>query len=176
MTTYRYYRWDGSQQVFSMDADDLMNSIADDILDHGDPERALRSLFQRGVDDNQGQHAPGLRDLLERLRQQRQQQLERYNLDSLMDDIKEQLQDVIDTERRGIERRLQDAERQLQEAGEDADHLQAPMQMLQDRAQRNTDTLDSLPNSPGGQIQQLQEYDFHGPGGEGQVQRTAGRA
>ena len=31
-----------------MDADDLMNSIADDILEHGDPERALRSLFQRG--------------------------------------------------------------------------------------------------------------------------------
>ena len=44
MTTYRYYRWDGSQQVFNMDADDLMNSIADDILEHGDPERALRSL------------------------------------------------------------------------------------------------------------------------------------
>ena len=38
--------------------------------------------------------------------------------------------------------------------------LQAPMQMLQDRAQRNTDSLDSLPQSPGGQIQQLQEYDF----------------
>ena len=103
MTTYRYYRWDGSQQVFNMDADDLMNSIADDILEHGDPERALRSLFQRGIDDNQGQHAPGLRDLLERLRQQRQQQLERYNLDSVMDDIKEKLQDVIDTERKGIE-------------------------------------------------------------------------
>ena len=160
MTTFRYYRWDGSQQVFSMDADDLMNSIADDILEHGDPNRALRSLLQRGVDDEQGQHAPGLRDLLERLRQQRQQQLERYNLDSVMDDIKEKLQDVIDTERQGIERRLQDAERQLQEAGDDAEHLQAPMQMLQDRAQRNTDSLDSLPQSPGGQIQQLQEYDF----------------
>ena len=160
MTTYRYYRWDGSQQVFNMDADDLMNSIADDILEHGDPERALRSLFQRGIDDNQGQHAPGLRDLLERLRQQRQQQLERYNLDSVMDDIKEKLQDVIDTERKGIEDRLQDAEQQLQEAGDAADHLQAPMQMLQDRAQRNTDALDSLPESPGGQIQQLQDYDF----------------
>ena len=73
------------------------------------------------------------------------------------------MQDVIDTERRGIERRLQDAERQLQEAGDDAEHLQAPMQMLQDRAQRNTDTLDSLPNSPGGQIQQLQDYDFMDP-------------
>ena len=163
MTTYRYYRWDGSQQVFSMDADDLMNSIADDILEHGDPERALRSLFQRGIDDDQGQHAPGLRDLLDRLRQQRQQQLERYNLDSVMDDIKEQLQDVIDTERKGIERRLQDAERQLQEAGDAAEHLRSPMQMLQDRAQRNTDTLDSLPNSPGGQIQQLQDYDFMDP-------------
>ena len=112
---------------------------------------------------NRGSTHPGLRDLLDRLRQQRQQQLERYNLDSLMDDIKEQLQEVIDTERRGIERRLQDAEQQMQEAGEDADHLQAPMQMLQERAQRNTDTLDSLPNSPGGQIQQLQDYDFMDP-------------
>ena len=120
MTTFKYYRWDGSQQIFDVDADDLFNSIADDILEHGDPNRALRSLFQRGVQDEQGQRSPGLRDLMERLRQQRQQQLERYNLDSVMDDVRERLQDVLDTERKGIERRMDEAKQQMQAAGDDA--------------------------------------------------------
>ena len=163
MTTFRYYRWDGSQRIFDVDADDLFNSIADDILEHGDPNRALRSLFQRGVQDEQGQRSPGLRDLMERLRQQRQQQLERYNLDSVMDDVRERLQDVLDTERAGIERRLDEARRQLQAPGEDAEHLQAPMRMLEDRAQRNTDALDALPESASGKIRELQEYDFMDP-------------
>lgn len=163
MTTFKYYRWDGSQRIFDVDADDLFNSIADDILEHGDPNRALRSLFQRGVDYGQGQQSPGLRDLMERLRQQRQQQLERYNLDSVMDDVRERLQDVLDTERGGIERRLDEARRQMQAAGDDAEHLQAAMGMLEDRAQRNTDALDALPQSAGGKIRELQEYDFMDP-------------
>ena len=163
MTTFRYYRWDGSQHIFDVDADDLFNSITDDILEHGDPNRALRSLFQRGVEDSQGQQTPGLRDLMERLRRQRRQQLERYNLDSAMDDVKERLQDVIDTERRGIERRLDDARRQLQDAGDDAEHLQAPMRMLEERAQRSAETLDTLPESAGGKVRQLQDYDFMDP-------------
>lgn len=163
MTTFRYYRWDGSQRIFDVDADDLFNSIADDILEHGDPNRALRSLFQRGVDAGQGQQSPGLRDLMERLRQQRQRQLERYNLDSVMDDVRERLQDVLDTERGGIERRLDEARRQMQEAGDDAEHLQAAMGMLEERAQRNTDALDALPQSAGGKIRELQEYDFMDP-------------
>ena len=163
MTTFRYYRWDGSQQIFDVDADDLFNSIADDILEHGDPNRALRSLFQRGVEDGQGQQSPGLRDLMERLRQQRQRQLERYNLDSVMDDVRQRLQDVLDTERGGIERRLDEARRQMQEAGEDAEHLQAAMGMLEERARRNTEALDALPESAGGKIRELQEYDFMDP-------------
>ena len=163
MTTFRYYRWDGSQRIFDVDADDLFNSIADDILEHGDPNRALRSLFQRGVEDGQGQQSPGLRDLMERLRQQRQRQLERYNLDSVMDDVRERLQDVLDTERGGIERRLDEARRQMQAAGEDAEHLQAAMGMLEDRARRNTEALDALPKSAGGKIRELQEYDFMDP-------------
>ena len=46
---------------------------------------------------------PGLRDLLDRLREQRQQQLQRYDLGSIMDDIKQQLEQVLQTERGGIE-------------------------------------------------------------------------
>ena len=111
MPTYRYSQWDGTQQVFDLDAEDVLESLSDDILAYGDVNRALRSLLQRGLRDDKGQRVEGLKDLMDRLRQQRQQQLERYNLDSLVDDLKEQLQEVLDTERKGIERRLQEARR-----------------------------------------------------------------
>ncbi|MCH8868216.1 MAG: VWA domain-containing protein, partial [Chloroflexi bacterium] len=163
MTTYRYSRWDGSQQIFGIDEDDVMDSLADDMLSNGDLNRALRNLMQRGVRDENGQQMPGLRDLQERLRKQRQQQLDRYNMDSVMDELKEKLKEVIDTERRGIDERLKEARRQLEEAGDSGEHLQGPMQMLEDRAERNKEKLDSLPDSMGGQIQELQDYDFMDP-------------
>ena len=50
---------------------------------------------------------------MERLKRQRQQLLERYNLESLIDDLHERLRDVIDTELKGIDRRLEQARRQL---------------------------------------------------------------
>ena len=163
MTTYRYSRWDGSQKIFGIDEDDIMDSLADDILSNGDLNRALRHLMHRGLQDQHGRQMPGLRDLQERLRKQRQQQLDRYNMDSVMDELKEKLKEVIDTERRGIDERLKEARRQLEEAGDSGEHLQGPMQMLEDRAERNKEKLDSLPDSMGGQIQELQDYDFMDP-------------
>ena len=163
MGTYRYSRWDGSQQVVDVDEEDIMDSLSDDILEHGDVNRALRNLFQRGMQNQQGERIGGLRDLMERLRQQRQQQLERYNLDSLMDGLKEQLQDVIDTERSGIDRRLDEARRDLDEAGAQAEHLQGPMRLLEERAERSKETLDNLPKGLGGAIKELSDYDFMDP-------------
>ena len=49
MATYRYSRWDDTQQVFRLDEDDLLESLSDDILAHGDIDRALRNLFRRGT-------------------------------------------------------------------------------------------------------------------------------
>ena len=163
MPTFRYSRWDGSQQVFDLDGEDVMESLSDDILAQGDLNRALRSLLQRDLRDEQGQRVHGLRDLMERVRQQRQQQLERYNLDSLMDDLKERLQDVVDTERQGVQRRLEEARQQLAEAGDQAEQLQSPMRLLEERAQRARETLDNLPESVGGAIRELSDYDFMDP-------------
>jgi len=163
MTLYKYSRWDGSQHVFNFDEDDLMESLSEDILAHGDLNRALRNMFQRGVQDDQGERIGGLRDLLDRLKQQRQQQLERYNLESLMDDLKERVKDVIDTERAGIDKRLQEARDQLDAAGDDSEHLQAPMKLLEDRAEQSKEKLDMLPDSVGGQIKELSDYDFMDP-------------
>ena len=36
MTSYRYSRWDGSQQPFAPDGDELFDKLADSIFDSGD--------------------------------------------------------------------------------------------------------------------------------------------
>ena len=164
MATYKYSRWDGTQQVFEIDEDSLLESLSDDILGHGDVSYALRSLFQRGIrEDDRGQRIEGLRDLMERLKRQRQQLLERYNLESLVDDLHERLRDVIDTELKGIDRRLEEAGRQLAEAAEQADHLQSAMGLLEQRATQSKETLDNLPQSTAGAIRELGQYDFMDP-------------
>ena len=109
MTSYRYSQWDGTQQVYGPDEDDILEALSDDIMAHGDIDRALRNLFRQGMTDERGERVHGLRELRDRLQQMRQQRLERFNLDSLMDDLKERVQDIIDTERSGIERRLREA-------------------------------------------------------------------
>ena len=164
MATFRYSRWDGSQQVFGLHEDELLESLSDDILAHGDIDRALRSLFQRGTTgEGRQERIEGLRDLLDRLRQQRKEQLERHKLDSLMDDIKERLEDVVETERSGIDTRIQEARQKLAEAGEQAGDLMPSMRVLEDRASRNRDALDELPESVPGAVKALQDYDFLDP-------------
>src|SRR2546430_2299563 len=68
----RYSRWDGSQAVPDLDADDLLSAMADDLMLDGDPWRALRRLFQQGLQHPDGQRTPGLQDLLKDLRRLRE--------------------------------------------------------------------------------------------------------
>src|SRR3989442_10093828 len=98
----RYSRWDGSQAVPDLDADDLLSAMSDDLMLDGDPWRALRRLFQQGLQHPAGQRTPGLQDLLKQLRQQRQQRLDRYDLGGALEGIKKKLAQVIPTERQGI--------------------------------------------------------------------------
>lgn len=107
MHLYRYTRWDGTQQIEPFSADDVMEHLADSILNERDLWSAMRDMMQRGAEFRSGRRMAGLRDLLDRMRQRRQEQLGRYNLGSAMDDIKEQLEQVLNTEREGINHRLQ---------------------------------------------------------------------
>src|SRR5438445_274981 len=136
----RSSRWDGSQAVPDLDADDLLSAMSDDLMLDGDPWRALRRLFQQGLQHPAGQRTPGLQDLLKQLRQQRQQRLDRYDLGGALEDIKKKLAEVIQTEREGIKDRL---------AGTSAE--------------QNLAELYKLPPDPGGQIRELQTYDFVDP-------------
>src|SRR5439155_1164995 len=51
---FRYSRWDGTQQLADLDADDLLAAMSDDLMSDGDLWNALRRMFQRGVQNQQG--------------------------------------------------------------------------------------------------------------------------
>ena len=152
--------WDGSQHPFDLDEDDILEALSEDIMNHGDVNRAMRNLMRQGMSGDGGQRITGLRDLRERLQRMREQQLQRYNLESAMDDIAERVQDVIDTERAGIERRLTEARDELAQAGDAADFLQNAMDIMENRARDNLEKLDLLPDSPAGRVRELSDYDF----------------
>ena len=156
---HRYSRWDGSQHLPDFDADDVLEQMVDDVLFDGDPRRALQRMMRDGLRMPQGRRQPGLKDLLDRLRQRRQQQLERYDLGSSLDDIRRKLEQIVQTERQGIDRRMT-------EAREGAQKGQVPpstLQKFEQLAQRNRGELDRLPPDPAGRIRELQSYDFVDP-------------
>jgi uncharacterized protein with von Willebrand factor type A (vWA) domain len=111
---YQYSRWDGTQQLLGMDADDLMEALADDYLRDGNLRQTMERLMREGFQTKDGQRLMGLREMLDRLKQQRQQRLDRYNMSSVMQDIEKQLEQIKEMERAGIQRRLDQAGRQQQ--------------------------------------------------------------
>src|SRR5437016_12110895 len=106
---FSYSRWDGTQVGFELDADDVLSEITDDLLYHGDLNAALRRLMQSGFRDHNGERLAGMRELLERLRRRRKDELERYDLGGVYDDIAQELRDVIDMERAGIDDLVEEA-------------------------------------------------------------------
>jgi uncharacterized protein with von Willebrand factor type A (vWA) domain len=204
---YRYYEWDGTQEIPALEADELLESLTDDLMNFGDLQHALRNLLQRGMRNPLGQRLQGLRDLLQQLRQQRRQTLDQYNLSSVFEDIRKRLDEILEMEKRTLDRRLEEAQRQLgEEAGQAQQEAPAPgaegqqepeaaakgesapggvegsqeageapsqgdgagtdrqfAEMLRNIVQRKQNFLDKLPPDAGGQVKELQNYEFMDP-------------
>lgn len=184
---FRYSRWDGSQRLDDLDAEDILDALSDDYLKHGSLRRALERMMRDGFKSRDGSQRMGMRELMERVRERRQQKMERYNLDGVMDNIAEKLEQIKQHEREGIQRRLDEqlggsqsdqqpnneqGEQQGQQgqqgeqgqqgsAGESSGGEQDEFRrMLEGIANKKLQYLDQLPQDPGGQIQKLSEYEF----------------
>jgi uncharacterized protein with von Willebrand factor type A (vWA) domain len=104
---YGYTRWDGTQRIEGLDADDILNALSDEYLEEGNLQQALRRLMQEGIRTEDGRRSMGLRELMERMRNMRSEQLNRYNMASgVMDDLREKLEEIKNLEREGIQSRL----------------------------------------------------------------------
>ncbi len=116
---YRYSEWDGTQAIPELDASEILDSLSDDLMNFGDLQHALRNLMQRGMRNQQGDRTQGLRDLLQQLRQERRQRLDQYDLGGVMDNIRQQLEEILDLERQTLQDRI--GEQDQQPGGEAGD-------------------------------------------------------
>jgi uncharacterized protein with von Willebrand factor type A (vWA) domain len=150
---FRYSRWDGSQNLDLLDADDVLDALSDDLMSYGDLNAALQRLYRWGAGD-----MPGLEQLLRQLRERRERELSRYDLDSTVEAIREQLQDVIDTERTGIDRKVGEAPPERRK-------------LMEKLAKQRRNQLDRIPDDLGGRMKGLRQYEFMDEGAREKFER-----
>ncbi|HYH11777.1 MAG TPA: VWA domain-containing protein [Thermomicrobiales bacterium] len=148
-TSYLYTKWDGSEDA-SLDPDDLFDAMSEDLLRDGNMENAMRRAFRWGYRNPDGTPREGLRDLIDRLRKQRQEMLDRYDFDSVLGDIGERLQDIVDRERATLDERLG------QQPDDATGDQSGPRQFLENKRNK----LDSIPDNVSSRLTELQDYDF----------------
>ena len=148
---FTYSKWDGTQKGFELDADSLLDELTDELLYHGDVNAALRRMMQQGMQDRNGERVQGLREMMERLRERRQEMLDRGDLGGVFKEISDALDDVVDEERHAID----NATRAAENSGDErrAEHARAA---VEDRNFR----LDMLPDDLAGKVRELSAYDF----------------
>jgi uncharacterized protein with von Willebrand factor type A (vWA) domain len=151
MGRFRYSRWDGTQVGFDLDADAILSEITDDLVHHGDVNAALRRLMQQGFQDRDGRQVQGMREILDRLRKERQERLDQHDLGGVFGEIAEALAEVVDKERAGIE----DLRREARESGDDRRR-----EITDQVADERSVELDLLPPDLAGQVRALQNYEF----------------
>jgi len=148
---YDYRKWDGSQASAADDADAVLEQLTDDLLANGDLQEALQRMLNRGWQNPDGSQVEGLRDLLDRLRAEREELLEQGDLGGAFSEIAEELQDVLREERLGIER----LESEARDSGD-----QRRQEVTDQVAAERRMQLDLLPNDLSGQVRSLQQYEF----------------
>ena len=148
---FRYSPWDGTQTGFELDALDVMEQLTDDLLYHGDLNSALRRMIQQGFEDRNGERIQGLREMLDELRDQRRDILERYDLGGVYDDIANELNEVVGQER-------DELQRQLDAARESGDARRS--ELTEESAAGRNMELDMLPPDLAGKVKGLDAYEF----------------
>ncbi len=172
---YGYSRWDGTQRIEGLDADDILDALSDEYIEDGNLQQALRRLMQDGMRSDDGKRTMGLRELMERMRNQRNQQLNRYNMASgVMDDLREKLEEIKSLERAGIQRRLDDGQdsaaqqRQPGQEGQPSDGQPSPGQQSEQGEQGDSQQEQGQAGQQGqrGQPGQMGQMGQMGQGGQ----------
>jgi uncharacterized protein with von Willebrand factor type A (vWA) domain len=144
----RYSRWDGTQRLDALEAEELLAAMSDELLSGGDLEDAMARLSRWGIPGRM----EGMKDLLEKLRAAKQRRAQRHDLSTAFDQLKEKLEEVKRLEREGLERR------RSAEAPNEQMH-----QAMERLAQERLGQLDALPDDFGRAVRALKDYEFVEP-------------
>jgi uncharacterized protein with von Willebrand factor type A (vWA) domain len=148
---YDYTRWDGTQEVPDLSADDLLAGLTDDLLSGGDLNDALRRLLRSGMRMPNGERVAGLRDLLEQLRRRRAEMLAEGDPDGRLAEIGRRLDEIVSDERAAVD----ELEEEARASGDER-----RQQVTGDVATEHRMALDLQPGDVAGRVRSLQGYDF----------------
>ncbi len=139
MRRIRYSRWErgGAEKT---DSDSVFQQLNDYMSDTGDLQQAMRRLMQRGLKQGE-KRVPGLEDLLSQVAREMRRLYERYRLQSAQDEVKEELESIVDQERETLD--------ELREGKPEIEEKQK--------------FLDRLPSKSSEAIEKLAAYEFENP-------------
>ena len=165
---FTYSRWDGARRGFDFDAESLFDQLTDELLYHGDVNAALRRMMQQGMRDPNGERLQGLRELMTRVREERQQRLDRHDLGGVYDEINRELDDIVDEERHAVD----NAERDARDERRRAPRADSPATAAADRQMQ----LDLMPDDLAGKVRELSTYDVRVERGAAALRAADGAA
>jgi uncharacterized protein with von Willebrand factor type A (vWA) domain len=148
---YGYRRFDGTGDDDELDAEALLEALTDDLLEGGDLSDALNRLLRRGMRTPDGQRLEGLRELMERARQRRQELLERGDPDEQFAEFQDRLDEVEATEREALEALAEEAD----SSGDDR-----RKQVTDDVVAERSVALDVMPDRFAERIEAMRHYEF----------------
>ena len=105
MKVWRYSRWDGSQQAFSLDADAALDALSELMMESLSAEEALAWMQRAGFElAGLDMRVMGVEELLDELRSEVQSLEQRYRMDEATADLRRRLAEILDREQRAMHR------------------------------------------------------------------------
>jgi uncharacterized protein with von Willebrand factor type A (vWA) domain len=183
MKRYRYAEWDGMQAFADIDADDVLDEAVDDLLQHGDLTWALRRLFEQGMTLRGNRRVEGIRDLIKRLQRMKQDAAGQFDVESLFEALKQQIEqlshehlaqmnrmmqalnDLLQQRDRGLNPSLDEFMKQFGQHFPNLDQadVDALMQELQAQIRRMQELLEAMPADMREALAQLLRQKFSDP-------------
>ena len=161
MTTYRYSEWDGTQPPLKLDKDELMDELAQGLMHDSDLSFILWKM-QREDRKNGQERLTGLQKLLQRLLEEKQKQLGKYDLDTMMAEMKKKMDDIVKQEQASILKKLDEARKKAaqSEAEPGSETNKNQLQKIEQQAAADLKKLKNLPSDISGKVKALQNYEF----------------
>ncbi len=135
----------------SVDVDGFLQLLADDVMEHGDLEAAMDRLLQEGFTTADGERVEGLRDLLERTRQRRQELERQGDPDGELQKYRDRLDEIEATEATAGEELLAEAH----ESGDER-RIGVTRDLVDQRAMQR----DLMGDRLGERLRAFQDYEF----------------
>ena len=135
---YRYLQWDGSQQEFHLEADELFREFSDFLMEGWTPDEALDWIIKQGV-NTATFRVMGVDDLRSELGRYKDNLLRTYDFKSPLNDIREELDEIVQTERDAVENSVPPDSAEFHDRKE---------------------TLDNLPHKLSSALEALSDYEF----------------